>query len=427
MSTVFVNAPALLPSSVAINLRRLVVIRAIAIAGQAAAVWVAVTNLHMALPLRPLVAIFAAMAVVNLLSWLWLKLEFAVREAGLFAQLLLDAAALTGLLYFSGGATNPFVMLYLLPLAFAAAALPGRYAWIMAGMSTASYTCLMFYYVPLPHSPGVHADDFGLHVLGMWLGFVMSAGLIAGFAVRMSATVRDRDRMLAGLREQELRAERVLALGTLAAGAAHELGTPLSTMAVLVKDMEPDKPMPGEKLGILRSQISRCKEILSSLSAAAGQVRAESGTSLALDAWLGDIMRKWVAVRPGVKPRWRFAGKQPAPRIVAEQTLSQAITNLLNNAADASPEAVEIEGRWSEDTLTLEIADRGPGLAPEVQKSAGEPFITTKGEGLGLGLFLAYTTLTRLGGEVRLLAREGGGGVLCRLRLPLAPLRVNGS
>lgn len=417
------NSPAPLPSTAAINLRRLVLIRAIVLVGQAAAVWIASESLHMALPLRPLALILAAMAVVNLLSWLRLRREAPVREAELAAQLVLDVAALTGLLYYSGGPTNPFVLLYLLPLAFAAAALPGRIAWVMAGVTTACYTWLMFHYVPLPHSHGEPADEFGLHVLGMWFGYVLSAGLIAGFAARMSATLRERDRMFAEMRERELRAERVLALGALAAGAAHELGTPLSTMAVLLKDMEADRPVAGDKLAILRDQIRRCKEILSSVSASAGEARAEAGGSFVLDAYLEDIVRKWLVVRPGVQVHRHFAGSAPAPRIVAEQTLSQAIMNLLNNAADASPESVEVEGRWSEDTLTLEIADRGPGLAPEVREKAGKRLVTTKGEGLGLGLFLAYTTLNRLGGEVRLLEREGGG-VLCRLTLPLAPLRV---
>jgi two-component system sensor histidine kinase RegB len=229
--------------------------------------------------------------------------------------------------------------------------------------------------------------------------------------------------MLAAMRENALRHERVLALGTLAAGAAHELGTPLSTMAVLVKDIAPEQGISADKLGILRTQIARCKEILASLSAAAGQVRAESGQSLALDTWLRELVDKWLALRPGVNARQHFEGTQPAPRVVAELTLAQAITNILNNAADASPDNVEIDARWSADELVLEIADRGAGLAPEVQASAGEPFLTTKSDGLGLGLFLAYTTFSRFGGDVRLMQRDGGG-VLCRLTLPLAALKV---
>jgi two-component system sensor histidine kinase RegB len=282
---------------------------------------------------------------------------------------------------------------------------------------------LLVWHLPLPQAGHVHGTDFGIHVLGMWLGFVLSAGLIAGFAVKMSASLRERERALASLREQALRQERVVALGTLATGAAHELGTPLATMAVLVKDIAPGEGVSADRLGILRTQIARCKEILASLSASAGQVRAESGQSLALDAWLRELMEKWLTLRPGVNARQHFAGTQPPPRVVAELTLAQAITNILNNAADASPDSVEINARWSADELVLEIADRGAGLAPEVQANPGEPFLTTKSDGLGLGLFLAYTTFSRFGGDVRLMPRDGGG-TLCRLTLPLATLKV---
>lgn len=416
-----------LPSSAAINLRRLVVLRCIALAGQFLAVWVAATGLEMPLPLRALVDIIAGMAVVNALTWWRLRYRTRpVRESELFAHLVLDVAALTALLYFSGGATNPFVILYLLPLALAAAALPAGYTWAMVGVTVAGYSALMFFYVPLPSvGHAGHEGDFALHVLGMWLGFVLSAGLIGWFAVRMSETRASRDRLLARIREEQLKNERVVALGTLAAGAAHELATPLATMAVLVKDLAPHQPVAPQTLDILRAQIARCKEILASLTATAGTLRAEGGSSQPLDRWLEALVRRWQAMRPGVVVRTRFAGTQPAPRIVAEQTLVQAITNILNNAADASPQSVEIEGRWSEHELVLEVADRGPGLAPEVQAAVGETFVTTKAPeaGLGLGLFLTFTTLSRFGGTVRLLNREGGG-VRCLLTLPLAALEV---
>lgn len=412
-----------MPPPAAINLRRLVALRNITLAGQALAVWVAVSRLELALPQRPLAGIILGMALINLLSWWRLRRPWPVHEAELSLQLVLDVAALTALLYFSGGSTNPFAPLYLLPLTLTAVALPWAYTWAMAAVTVACYTLLLFVYVPLPSGAGMHGDEFSLHVIGMWLGFILSAGLIAYFAVRMSQTVRERDRLAAQMREGRLRDERVLALGTLAAGAAHELGTPLSTLAVLAKDIDPAKGITADKLAILRDQIARCKEILASLSASAGEVRAESGQRRALDEYLRDLIAKWRAQRPEIALRHDLRGTQPAPRLVVEQTLSQAITNILNNAADASPHDVEVAGRWTDAELTLEIADRGPGLAPEAGQRAGEALFTTKNEGLGLGLFLTYTTLRRLGGEVRLLGRDGGG-VLCRLTLPLAPVIV---
>jgi two-component system, sensor histidine kinase RegB len=423
MATDMALPPASMQSSAVINLRRLLGLRAITFAGLGLALWFVVARLDMPLPLAPLVGVLTGMLLLSLATLGRLRRAWPVQDRELFGQLLLDVASLTTLFYFSGGSTNPFVVLYLLPLAIAAAALPAPYVWGMAAVTTLSYTALLVWHVPLPHSAQAHDADFGLHVLGMWLGFVLSAALIAGFAVRMTATLRERDRMLAALRENALRHERVLALGTLATGAAHELGTPLSTMAVLVNDIEPERGVSAERLGILRAQIARCKEILASLSAAAGQVRAESGQSLPLDTWLHELTERWRTLRPGVNARLHFEGTQPAPRVVAELTLAQAITNILNNAADASPASVEIDARWSTDELVLEIADRGAGLAPEVQASVGAPFLTTKSDGLGLGLFLAYTTLNRFGGAVHL-ANRAGGGVRCRLTLPLATLKV---
>ena len=423
------NPEASLPSSAAINLRRLIVLRLIVLAGLFLAVWVAVTSLYMALSLRPLVGIISAMALLNFLTWWRMQRSWPVTEIELCAHLAIDVIALTALLYFSGGATNPFVILYLLPLALTAAALPAVYAWVMAAVSVACYTLLMFYYIPLPQSHVGHHDDFGLHVLGMWFGYVLSAGLIAWFAGRMAETRRSRDRLLAQMREDELRNDRIVALGTLAAGAAHELGTPLSIMAVLTKEMQQDvgaSPAMRGNLRILREQVDRCKSILATLSVSAGASRAEGGGRLPLENYLEQLLQNWQTMRLGVRVRHRFEGPRPSPEIVAEQTLSQAIVNILNNAADVSPENVEVDGRWNEHQLVLVICDRGGGLAADAVHAAGQPFFTTKAQGLGLGLFLAHATLRRFGGQV-LLNNRAGGGVCTQLTLPLSGLRVDGA
>lgn len=416
-------------SSSAVNLRRLLLVRTITLVALLLALGFVLLRLNLPLPLPPLFATLGGMALLSVVTLWRLSRLWPVRDVELFAQLLIDVAALTVLLYFSGGPSNPFVTLYLLPLAIAASALPGKRVWWMAGVTVVCYTALLGWHVPLSTETLAHDSGFGMHVLGMWLGFVLSATLIAGFAVRMNATLRERERALASLREQALRHERVVALGTLAAGAAHELGTPLSTMAVLVKDIEPQPGLSAHTLAILRAQITRCKEILSSLSVAAGPLRAEAGDRQPLDAWLTTIVERWLATRPGVVASRHFTGTEPVPQIVAERTLSQAITNILNNAADASPQTVEITGQWTDESLTLDIADRGPGLAPELKRIDEQPGsldygFSTKSEGLGLGLYLASTVLNRFGGEVRLTERAGGG-LLCRLVLPLAALKLD--
>lgn len=411
-------------SSAAINLKRLVLLRVIVLATQLGAVWLAYDYGQLQLPLAPLAAIFGVAAVINLVTAWQLRRPRPVSDVELFAHLVFDVAILTLALYYTGGSTNPFAPLFLLPLTLTAAALPGIHTWAMLGLTGACYTVLLFYYLPLPGQHATHAADFRLHVIGMWLGFLMSGALIAYFAVNMARTLRSSDRLRAEMRERELKHQRVLALGTLAAGAAHELGTPLSTMAVLVHDLTPKTASP-DKLQTLREQIERCKQILSTLASAAGETRVESGRRLALDVYLDELMERWRAMRPSATLNYRVDGGASAPQIVAEQTLSQAILSILNNAADVSPHSVAVEARWNESELTLEVRDRGPGLAPGADRRVGrEPFTTKRaGEGMGLGLFLAHAAVERLGGRVYLTDAEDGGAC-CRLVLPLAPLRV---
>ncbi len=415
-------------SSNAINLQRLFVLRNVAIIGQVAVLLVVSYGLGMNLPMVPMAGVVLALAAANFFTWRRVRLHPPVSDIELFGQLMIDVMALTAQLYYSGGSTNPFVLLYLMPITLTAAALPGIFSWLMAAVSVACYSALMFYYLPMPHVHSLHDSEFDLHVMGMWLGFVVSAGLIAYFVVKMGQTLRERDAMLAALREEQLRNERILALGTLATGAAHELGTPLSTMAVLLKEMERDAASDDgnvTNLGILRDQVNRCKSILSSLSASAGHARAEAGGGMPLDDYLQNLLADWRTMRPAVRIEAVYDGPRPAPRILTEQTLSQAIINILNNAADASPEHIEMDAYWDTDSLRIEIRDRGPGFTPAVEKSAGTPFFTTKPEhGLGLGLFLAHATLNRFGSKVELLNREGGGACT-RLALPLSHLLVS--
>lgn len=413
------------PSSAALNLQRLIVYRYWMAAGQLIAV-LAASAVGFSLPAWTLAAIIVCYAVVNLFTAAHLRRR--TRPAGereLFLHLLSDTAVLTLLLYLSGGSTNPFVSLFLLPLTLAAAALPGPYTWIMAVTTVLCYSALMQWYAPLPRQDDQH---FNLHIAGMWSGFVLSATLISYFAVKMSATLREREHALAQARENTLRDERLVALGTLAAGAAHELGTPLAIIAVLAKDLQQecaDSPTMTEPLRVLRDQIARCKEILSRMAVSAGQVRAEAGRSYALDQYLAELLGQWHSEHPQVGLRQGWQGPRPAPQIIVDETLTHAITNILNNAADASEQDVEVRGRWSRHKLYLAVCDRGEGVSEAAASHAGEPFFTTKapGSGLGLGLFLAQSTIRRLGGSVYLTNRPEGGAC-ARIILPLAGLTM---
>ena len=409
------------------NLRRLVVLRYFVLVALGVALATAELGWNMQLPLRPVSAVLAFLGLLNLLTHARLRLSWPVTDGEFFANLLSDVLGLTALLYFAGGSTNPLVSLYLLPLMIAAAILPARYNWSVAALAVACYSLLLVWYLPLggPYHHDGGASQFNLHVLGMWATFVVSAGLIAHFVASMAHSLRERDRMLARAREEALRNERIVALGTLAAGAAHELGTPLATMTLLAEDMASryaGQPDLREDAAEMQTQVANCKAIISALTNSAGAARGESGRAQAADSFLDEILAKWLLMRPAVSVDCRWSDASPAPSIIVEQTLCQAVINLFNNAADASPSAVEIRGRSEADQVVIEIKDRGPGLSAEVARRAGEAFFSGKSPaGLGIGLFLANATIERFGGKVQIFNREGGGACT-QIALPvLAP------
>lgn len=411
------------PVSAHSNSRRLVLLRSIVIAGQVVAIALATTVFDIDLPVLPMGVVIALLLVLDVNAWRRLRNHEPSGNGVLLAELLADVGGLTALLYFSGGSTNPFVSLYLLPIAVAAVALPARSAWAMTGLASACYTLLLFFYRPLTHADhAMHSGAFNLHVLGMWLTFLAASILITGFVTRMSAAIRARDSELAATRERALRDEQVLALGTFAAGAAHELGTPLATIAVLSREMENEHgAVPGlvGDLQVLRTQVENCKRIITGLTTAAGQARVEHASRRNARDFLDEVLEKWTLLRLPVNLAVRWASSGPAPDIVGDETVSQTLINIFNNAADASPKEVEIEASWNREALTIEVRDRGAGVSEEVSSQAGRRPISTKSAGRGLGLFLANATVERIGGSVDLFNREGGGGCT-RVTIPLA-------
>jgi two-component system sensor histidine kinase RegB len=424
------------------QLRRLVALRGIAVAAQLITLAVVWKILELELQWQPMLLAIAALVSINLFTWLRLRNNSPVSNPELFAQLSVDVIALTVLLYYSGGSTNPFVSLYLLPLVIAAATLPPRYTWGMAVLTTLCYTFLMKFYVPLPMQHGVSASMsgmhdmggmteesiFNLHVLGMWLGFVLSAAIIAWFVVQMAQAVKQRDETLARVREEILRNERIVALGTQAAGAAHELGTPLSTMAVVIGELRRDaasaQPSYRDNLTTLDEQVRNCKRILDKIMANAQDSGAAQ--SRPVDELMAELLDEWQLLRPIVQFHYHASDARPVPRISVDVTLRAALMNLLNNAADASPQPIEIFCRWDNSSFTLEIYDRGAGLSGEAALKAGSAFFTTKKEGRGLGLFLANATIERMGGTVRLFNREEGGAAT-ELTLPVIAASTAGA
>ena len=405
------------------NLQRLFLLRNIAIVAQCLTFALVYAMIDIEIPWKQMISIVILLATLNFLTWLRLYKNWPVSNIEFFFQLLIDVLALSMLLYYSGGSTNPFISLYLLPLTIAAATLPWRYTWVMAVITIACYTVLLFRYIPLPHDHSKHLIEFNLHVSGMWLAFVLSTVIIAWFVVKMSTSIRERDQDLAKAREQALHNEQIIALGTLAAGAAHELGTPLSTMAVVAGELQNDYPKDQEfqkQIHILRDQITHCKQTLTQLLAKAGQSRAEEGSEQPVDEFLRQVLDRWALIRPTAKFSYQSSGAEPIPLIMDNHLLIQSLLNLLNNAADASSSCVDIKSYWDEEGLQLEIKDDGEGLSAEAIQRAGDAFFTSKapGQGFGIGLFLANANIERFGGSVRLFNLENGGACT-QVTLPL--------
>ncbi len=378
--------------------------------------------------------VFALLATAHVLSWRLAghagKPAPNPADGQLFVQLMIEVAVVAALLYFAGGATNPFVWLMLLSVTIAATLLPKLETWCVALEAVGLYTLLMRYYVPLPAVHLPMGSSFAAHIFGMWIGFMLSAFLIAHFVAGMTADVRVRDAALARAREQALRDEQLANLGLLAASAAHELGTPLSTLTVLADeaalDFEAgDASSAAAKMERMRGQLVRCKEALRAMASAAGAEGARSGRPVDLAAFLRETVEAWRGRRPDLTVRCSIGEAAPPVRLVAEQSLTSALTNLFDNAADESPDDVEISADWDDEALAVRVEDRGRGFAPGLEARVGHAPFTGKppGRGLGLGLYLSTRVIDRLGGELRIEPRRGGGTAV-EVILPLESLRL---
>ncbi|MGH8551072.1 MAG: ATP-binding protein [Methylococcales bacterium] len=418
------------------NLKWLLLLRGFVISGECTILISAIYVANYPIKADPIWTLISLSVIVTSLTWYRLHIDYPVFERELFFHLLIDVGIVAGLLYFSGGGTNPLIWFFLLPLIVTATILPQIYTWFMVGLTSAFYMVLIGYHVPLPNLPEsvrrsdiprsileLQPDyDLNLHTFTLWFGYVLIAGAVAYFVVEMTNTLRERERKLAQVREDALRDERVVALGTLAAGAAHEMGTPLGTIAILTHELQKEysperfKDL-NSKLAIIRDQIGRCKEALSVLSASAGELRAESGRLMTVETYVHDVVHQWQKQQPAVALKFQADGDEPAPSLVADRTLTHALVNILNNAAEVSPESVEFIAHWNTSALILNILDRGPGINPEM--FGNRPF-STKDTGLGVGLFLAKATITRLGGTLQF-SRRREGGTSIRITLPLLP------
>ncbi|KZX56792.1 hypothetical protein A3709_03135 [Halioglobus sp. HI00S01] len=407
------------------NLRSLLIIRSIALLGQ---IGVLCYVLYSSRTTEDLWGMTASLAVLGLftMATFWRSHQaWPVSDGEFLAQLLIDVGAWTVLMYFTGGANNPFISYYIVPLVISAAVLPWRHTWLVAVASLAAYSLLLYYYRPFPlftpHAHMGHDSNANVHILGMWFNFLFSAGLITYFVVRMAAQLRQQEARAVAQREDQLRNDQIMAVASLAAGTAHELGTPMSTMTVLLDEMLADDELSGqarEDCELLQAQLQLCRNTLTDLTRTAELKTTTQSQPLPVDAFVAHSVDRWAVRRPNIQYQTRTLVAGKAPQIPFDPTLAQAFENLLNNAADAESERVEVSLSWDASNASIEVRDWGEGISPDLLKDIGKPIIRTSRNGLGIGLLLSHATVERYGGRVELRNAEDTGAI-ATLTLPL--------
>jgi two-component system sensor histidine kinase RegB len=331
----------------------------------------------------------------------------------------LDVLLLTGLLYGSGGAANPFTAIYLVHITLAAVVMRGLWAWALGALSIAGFGILFIWNVhihSLSHMNHGGGDGISLHLVGMWVAFAITAALIAAFVGLVTEALRQRDEELTALRDLSARQSRLAALTTLAAGVAHELGTPLGTIAVAAKELQrtaEDLGLMGSAIAddaaLIREEVGRCRRILDQMADPSGATLGEAFQTLAWSELEADLIEGLAQ-----EDRARLGFEWPVPAgPLPRRGLVRALRAVLTNALDATarPGAVRLAVSAEQGSWHFEITDEGTGIVPEVLARVGEPFFSTKptGAGMGLGLFLARTFAEQLGGELRVDSVPGQG------------------
>ncbi|MGP7795882.1 ATP-binding protein [Sphingomonas sp. CLY1604] len=407
------------------NMRLLVLLRWLAVGGQLATILIVHYGLDIRLPIAPMIVVLAALVMLNVMTWLGHP-HWPVTNFQLFGTLACDVVALSVQLYLSGGASNPFVSLYLLQVVMGAVLLHAWSSWALVGLTSLALGLVAWLSPPLALPPWFATTLSPVYVIGLWCNFVLAAVLLVLFVTRIAANLRSRDAHLAAMRQRAAEEDHIVRMGLLASGAAHELGTPLSSISVLLGDWKGEAairadPRLAAEVDEMQAEVMRCKTIVSGILFAAGEVTGEAPERTTLRRFLGGIVAAW----PG---QVTFEDRLGEDRgIVADRALAQALTNLFDNAAEAGASAILLTAKLEETMLVLTVADDGSGFPAAVLAALGRPYNTSKDRrGAGLGLFLATNVLRTLGGTVQARNRPEGGAETI-LRLPLVSLALEGS
>ncbi|MCJ2181763.1 ATP-binding protein [Novosphingobium sp. 1949] len=400
-------------------------LRWIAVIGQLLTIVTVVQVFGVVLPLGPLLLAPLLLIVLNLSVSAILQRRRAFAQYELFFALLTDVGLLSWQLFHSGGATNPFTFLFLLQIVIGAVILESRWAWVIAGIAGLAVFTLTFFYIPLRLPPEQAGDPFGLYLLGSLFCFLLTAGLLVFFVVRLDRNRRESDKALAQLRQQAAEEDHIIRMGLLASGAAHELGTPLSLLSVVLGDwarlprIAQDADLRAD-LDDMRTELERCKTIVSGILMSAGEMRGEAPAVTTVRGFFEELVAEWEGRMHG---QLRFVDRFGEDMtIVADQGLRQVIGNVIDNAQEVSPHLVTLTIAREHERIAITVTDIGPGFAPDMLARVGQPYSSTKGrDGGGLGLFLVVNVVRKLGGSVEVTNRENGGARVS-LSLPLTAL-----
>ena len=410
------------------NMAQLIQLRWIAVVGQIIAIGTVILVFDVKLPTVPMLEVLACLIAFNIASQLRWHEHREVTNGELFLALLVDVASLTAQLYLSGGTTNPFAFVYLLQVILSAVLLEAWSTWTIVAIAITCLDGLAVFAKPLA-LPLDHARGIGsLYVQGMLLCFALIAALLVVFITRIMRNLRAGDAQLADLRQRAAEEEHIVRMGLLASGAAHELGTPLATLSVILGDW---KRMPEfsknaeliEEIAEMQTQLLRCKSIVSGILLSAGEARGELSAKTTIKHFLDELAAEWLASRPVQTFAYQNRIVHDLP-VVFDSALKQTICNLLDNALEASPQWLSLEATRDGDTLNVLVSDAGPGFAPGMLAQLGKPYQSTKGRpGGGLGLFLVVNVARTLGGSVTARNRAEGGAAV-QLSLPLAAIAL---
>jgi len=413
------------------NMRQLIQLRWIAVVGQIATIAVVNFGFDIRLPLRQMSVVLLCLVAFNIGSLLRWRAHHEVTNGELFLALLVDVTTLTAQLYLSGGATNPFAFLYLLQVILGAVLLRAWSVWTMVAITSACFTGLTLFYKPLALPGDYYGMLFGPYIEGTLICFALNAALLVIFITRINRNLRARDARLADLRERAAEEEHIVRMGLLASGAAHELGTPLSTVSVILGDW---RRMPSiaadaqllEEIDEMQAQVKRCKTIVSGILLSAGEARGDSPVATTIRTFLDDLVKEWRETRPVAQFTYenRFGDDLS---IVSDSAIKQMIHNVLDNALEASPRWLGLDVEREGDALRLTISDSGPGFPAEMLAQLGKPYQSSKGRpGAGLGLFLVSNVARTLHGTVSAHNRPEGGAIVT-LTLPLESITLDTS